>query len=176
MENRPTPPAGPSVGFSIGPMEAGHMEKVLGIERLSHPHPWSADLFLRELENPLSDIDLLWFGNDLAGYLCSWLVADELHILNVATAPDFRRRGVAAALLRHVIDRARGRGMQRTFLEVRAGNIGAISLYRSFGFTVVSRRLRYYGDGEDALVMEVYDPLNSEAFLTCPSTSRREKQ
>lgn len=140
--------------FRIVAMTPADMEQVLDIEAQCHSHPWSADLFRRELDNHLSRVDLLWAGEKLAGYLCSWLVEDELHILNVATAPAFRRRGIAKALLRHVLVRGATRGVRRAFLEVRAGNDGAIGLYRSFGFDTVSRRRRYYADGEDALIME----------------------
>jgi ribosomal-protein-alanine N-acetyltransferase len=142
------------VRFEIRGMTSDDLEKVLEVERQCHTHPWSADLFRRELENPFARVDLLWFENELCGYLCSWFIQDELHILNVATAPLFRRRGIASALMNHVLARSVKGGMERAFLEVRAGNAGAVALYQSFGFATVSRRQRYYADGEDALVME----------------------
>lgn len=137
----------------IRPMTMSDLDQVVAVERLCHAHPWSAELFQRELANPISTIDLLWFGDTLAGFLCVWMIGGELEILNVATAPACRRRGVAAALMRHAFERGRSQGLQSAFLEVRVGNTGAIELYRKFGFTVVSRRPRYYADGEDALVM-----------------------
>lgn len=135
-------------------MAIDDLEQVVAVERLCHAHPWSAELFKRELANPVSSVELLWLGDALAGFLCSWLIAGELEILNVATAPDFRRRGVAAALMQHVFDRARSQGLTSAFLDVRVGNTGAIELYRRFGFSVVSRRSGYYADGEDALLMQ----------------------
>jgi ribosomal-protein-alanine N-acetyltransferase len=80
-------------------------------------------------------------------------VAGEVQIQNVATAPAFRRQGVAACLLSHVFEQARGSGFESAWLEVRIGNAPAIALYERFGFTVVGRRTNYYADGEDALVM-----------------------
>jgi [ribosomal protein S18]-alanine N-acetyltransferase len=138
----------------IRPMTMNDLDQVVAVERLCHAHPWSAELFARELANPISRVDLLWFGDKLAGFLCSWMVGAELEILNVATSPACRRRGVADALMRHVFARARSQGLTSAFLEVRVGNIEAINLYRKFGFTVVSRRPRYYADGEDALLMQ----------------------
>lgn len=140
--------------YIIRDMSPADIDQVAAIERLCHSHPWSAELFRRELDNPLATVDLLWFDAQLAGYLCSWLVCGELNILNVATAPAFRRRGVAATLLRHVFERNRAQGVERAFLEVRVSNVGAIALYRSFGFRTVSRRQHYYADGEDAVIME----------------------
>lgn len=140
--------------FAIRGMTSDDLEKVLEVENQCHTHPWSADLFRRELENPLAGVDLMWLGDQLCGYLCSWFIQDELHILNVATAQAFRRRGIASALMNHVLTRSVKSGMDRAFLEVRAGNAGAVALYRAFGFETVYRRPRYYPDGEDALVME----------------------
>lgn len=138
----------------IRPMTMSDLEQVVAVERLCHDHPWSAELFQRELTNPVSTIDLFWLGDTLAGFLCSWMVGGELEILNVATAPAFRRRGVAAALMRHVFARARRQGLESAFLEVRVGNTGAIDLYHRFGFSIVAKRSRYYADGEDALLMQ----------------------
>jgi ribosomal-protein-alanine N-acetyltransferase len=139
----------------IRPMQPSDLARVVEIENLCYPNPWSAELFERELDNPLAAVDLLWVEGEIAGYLCSWLVSGELNILNVAVVPAFRRRGAAAALLRYVIEKSRRQGLERSFLEVRVGNAGAIELYRSFGFKPVSIRKRYYPDGEDAVVMEL---------------------
>ncbi|NIQ95916.1 MAG: GNAT family N-acetyltransferase, partial [Desulfuromonadales bacterium] len=62
--------------------------------------------FRAELENPCSHIDLLISDDKIAGYICSWEIAGELEIQNIATGPDFRRRGFAEQLLQTVIDRA----------------------------------------------------------------------
>lgn len=140
---------------AIRSMTPEDLARVAAVERLCQTHPWSAELFSRELENPFSTIDLYCLDGSVAGFLCSWYVQGEMEILNVATAPAFRRRGVARKLLHHALDRGRQQGLDRTFLEVRVGNEGAIALYRSFGFLPIATRKRYYADGEDALVMEL---------------------
>ncbi|MBK7396289.1 MAG: GNAT family N-acetyltransferase [Myxococcales bacterium] len=86
-------------------------------------------------------------------FLCAWLVADELHILNVATDTTHRRRGHAGRLLTHALRFAAEQGVRMLLLEVRRSNAPAIGLYRAFGFTAMGIRARYYGDGEDAVEM-----------------------
>jgi ribosomal protein S18 acetylase RimI-like enzyme len=76
-----------------------------------------------------------------------------VQIQNVATAPAFRRQGVAERLLTGVFLQCRAHDFESAWLEVRVTNAPAITLYERFGFTAVSRRTRYYADGEDALVM-----------------------
>ena len=91
----------------------------------------------------------------ITGYLCRWLVAGEFHILNVAVHPDFRRRGVGAALIAEAVAEAQAAKAQLMILEVRRSNLGARRLYRKFGFEERRLRRNYYGPGEDALVMEL---------------------
>jgi ribosomal-protein-alanine N-acetyltransferase len=93
-------------------------------------------------------------------YLVTWHVADELHILNVATSPPFRRRGIARALMDQALEYARSHAIRIVVLEVRRSNAAAIRLYRTLGFFVTSLRRNYYNDnGEDALdMMLVLDP------------------
>lgn len=136
-------------------MERTDLSEVVAIEALCHDHPWSEALFLRELENPVARIDIGELGGSIAGFLCSWTVADEVEIHDVVTAPAFRRQGVAVALLRHLLARGRGEGAERVVLEVRVGNVSAIALYSRFGFRGTGRRKGYYSDGEDALLMEL---------------------
>jgi ribosomal-protein-alanine N-acetyltransferase len=140
--------------FSIRTMEAADLAAVVELERVCHITPWPERLFKDELSQAFSTIDLLWHGECLVGYICSWQVCDEVHILNVAVAPAWRRHGLARRLLEHVMLRARARGCERALLEVRAGNQGAVALYRAFDFEVIGHRSKYYADGEDALVME----------------------
>lgn len=141
--------------YSIRPMEEKDLDAVLQAERECHSHPWSAEIFRRELVNPVSCRRLLILDGQPAAYLCAWYLVGELHIHNIATRPAFRRRGLALELLKSMIDECRNNGLERVFLEVRAGNVGAIALYRAFGFFETGRRQGYYSDGEDALLMEL---------------------
>lgn len=139
--------------FFIRCCELTDLPAVLAIENSSYPRPWSEQQFLQELQATYSRVDLLSLDSDLAGYICYWLAAGEMHILNVATASDFRRKGVARKLLVHAFSQAKASNIESAYLEVRTGNIGAISLYRDFGFNDDCIRRAYYGDGEDALLM-----------------------
>lgn len=87
------------------------------------------------------------------GYLLTWHVADELHVHNVAVHPDARRRGVARALLEEAERYMRAHGVVDAWLEVRRTNLAAVRLYQALGYEVSGERLRYYDDGEDALLM-----------------------
>ena len=139
--------------LKIRPLREIDLETVLNIENACYPDPWSESHFRQELAQAHAFVDLCWSGDELTGYLCYWLIADEMQILNVATAPEVQRQGIARFLLQHALDACLARGMTRAYLEVRVGNLAAISLYRSFGFIEDGLRPRYYSDGEDALLM-----------------------
>jgi ribosomal-protein-alanine N-acetyltransferase len=149
--------------LSIRRMVAEDLERVLELQRQAFAHPWSADLFKRELTHDWSTILL---AEDLApgeqgseprrllGFLIFWLVHDELHVLNLATDPIHRRRGVARALMNRTMATGREHKCVLATLEVRRGNEPAINLYRSFGFRAVGIRPNYYAEErEDAIVM-----------------------
>ena len=87
------------------------------------------------------------------GYFGFQVILEEGHIMNLAVHADYRRRGLGELLLLDLYEQARSRGVVHLTLEVRASNLAAQGLYQKYGFQVEGRRLRYYGDGEDALIM-----------------------
>ena len=98
----------------------------------------------------------VWVARDAGtpiAYLVAWHVADELHLLAIATRTDVRRKGAARALVRRLVDHGFDKDVLHIFLEVRASNEAAIALYRSFGFYRLNVRKAYYADGEDAIEM-----------------------
>ena len=87
-------------------------------------------------------------------FLNYWWVVDEIHVLNLATLPEARRRGCARALMHEVMEFARGHLVRTMTLEGRATNCAATRLYESLGFESIGVRAHYYRDtGEDAHVM-----------------------
>jgi ribosomal-protein-alanine N-acetyltransferase len=149
--------------FSIRRMVPEDLDRVLELQKQAFAHPWSADLFKRELTHDWSTILLaedLVQGEQgresprLLGFLIFWLVHDELHVLNLATDPIHRRRGVARALMTRTLATGREHKCVLATLEVRRSNEPAISLYRSFDFRAVGIRPNYYAEErEDAIVM-----------------------
>ncbi|HYL10986.1 MAG TPA: ribosomal protein S18-alanine N-acetyltransferase [Candidatus Acidoferrales bacterium] len=90
----------------------------------------------------------------IVGFVITRCASDELEILQLGTAPEFRRQGVASALLAAAFVAAASQGVRRAFLEVRASNAPAISLYQAAGFHLTGRRPNYYSaPAEDGLRM-----------------------
>jgi ribosomal-protein-alanine N-acetyltransferase len=92
-------------------------------------------------------------SDDVVALLVAWHVSDELHVLNVATRADRRRRGAARSLMHGMLAYAREKHVKHVLLEVRRSNRGAIALYRALGFFAMGIRARYYPDDEDAVEM-----------------------
>ena len=96
----------------------------------------------------------------MAGVSLIRTVQDETELLTLAVKPDFRRRGIARALLKAAMEDAWAAGGASMYLEVSDENTAALDLYRTTGFVPVGRRTRYYrsvsGDGSlvDAIVMQ----------------------
>ncbi len=147
----------------LRPMRVLDLDEVMRIESSAHRHPWSFELMRRELEHDwsravlaveragLAPLDLV---ERIVGYIVFWLVHDELHVLNVATDPAFRRRGAGRTLMLEAEAHGHRHGARLSTLEVRRSNTAALKLYGSLGYREVGVRRRYYQeDGEDALIM-----------------------
>ncbi len=132
------------------------IDDVLAIEQVSFSNAWTRQMYLAELEN--TGVSFCYLAKNALGRsigFCSfWRVLDELHINNLAVLPDFRRGGVATALLAHVLEEGAALGARRATLEVRRSNDPARLLYERFGFTIAGVRPAYYTKPvEDALVL-----------------------
>lgn len=139
----------------ITTMRAEDIVEVHGIVAASMPAPWTAEMILEELGRDWAHVWVLRDepGGPILAVIDFWLVADELHVLNLATLPSARRRGHAQRLMSEATDFARRHGASVLTLEVRASNQSAIALYRKLEFLPIGLRRKYYSDGEDALVM-----------------------
>lgn len=137
-------------------MTEADLDEVLALERVCFPDPWSEESFRHELDGVRDGVypRVARLQGRLAAYLIAWFVLDEAHLANIATNPEFRRRGVAQALLDDLLLEARRREAKLIVLEVRVSNEAAIRLYRQYGFREVAIRRNYYArQKEDALVM-----------------------
>jgi ribosomal-protein-alanine N-acetyltransferase len=135
---------------------ASEIDDVVAIEEASFTNPWTRDMYVAELDKPeVSYCYLARLANGrVVGFCSFWLVVDEIHINNLAVLPDYRRRGVAMALLGHVLRQGVQLGAIRATLEVRRSNDPARLLYERLGFAVVGVRRAYYSKPvEDAIVL-----------------------
>jgi ribosomal-protein-alanine N-acetyltransferase len=158
----------------VRPAGRADLDRVAAIERESFSDPWSRYAF----ERLLGDNRVFFVvassaaqrgeepvgrergeGGEALGYVVAWFVMNEGEIANLAVAPEARRRHVGALLLDAAIQAARTRGVEAMFLEVRASNVAARTLYASRGFAEIARRKRYYRRPvEDALVLRLLLP------------------
>jgi [ribosomal protein S18]-alanine N-acetyltransferase len=92
-------------------------------------------------------------GGRIAGYAVACAEKRNAEIASLAVHPDYRRRGVADALMRHTCAQLRAAGVRRVELMVRAGNTAGAQLYRSLGFRRVRMVAGYYEDGGDGFLM-----------------------
>jgi [ribosomal protein S18]-alanine N-acetyltransferase len=144
-------------GITIRDMTEGDLKEVLAIERAAFSEPWSENMFRQELRLPLSNcLTANTADEGIAGYIIFWMIAGEVHLHSIAVRKDLQERGVASALMREMVRRAREQCALCAILEVRPSNEKARRLYDKFGFKVQGIRPLYYSDtGEDALVMWV---------------------
>jgi [ribosomal protein S18]-alanine N-acetyltransferase len=149
------------IEFIIEFMQLEDLLEVVDIEETSGLNRWGYDSYKRELYTNPDSVMLVarsphLEGRGVIGFFAGWTVADEMHINNIASHPDYRRIGVGRKLIEHAIQEGGMRGVSFVLLEVRASNEAAQTLYKKLGFSYVSRRRDYYrSPTEDAFVMRL---------------------
>lgn len=147
-------PSGDGQVYLAG-LKIGDVREVHKIESASYLTPWTASAFERACEDDQEEFWVARLAGKIVGYAGFRKEPELGHIVNVTVHPDYRRRGIATLLLRHLFNRMRVTGYDRTYLEVRETNLAAQSLYRKLGFRPVRTVKGYYFDtGEDAVIME----------------------
>lgn len=143
--------------FSLKRMEEEDIPAVVEIENLSYPNPWREMTFRGELYNKPVSFPFVMvhkYQKKIIGHVIFWCIKDRAMINNIAVHPDFRRMGVAEAVMRQVLDKIKKTGASLVTLEVRPSNVAARSLYHKLNFEVLGIRENYYHDPpEDALIM-----------------------
>lgn len=138
----------------IEQMTAAHVAQIAEIEKLCFNDPWSENSVASELDNKLSYWLVAMEGDKVAGYVGSQTVLDWTDMMNIAVHPDYRRQGIAEALVSELQSALKDHGSRCLTLEVRASNAPAIALYEKLGFSQVGLRKNYYRNPkEDALIL-----------------------
>ena len=138
----------------IEKMNSSHVAQIAQLEKICFSDPWSEKSIASELDNKLAFWLVAAEGDTVAGYIGSQTVIDETDMMNVAVHPDFRRQGIAEALVNTLVENLQKMGSHCLTLEVRASNAPAIALYEKLGFAEIGRRKNYYRNPrEDALIL-----------------------
>lgn len=140
------------------------IEELLYIERECHSHPWSQGIFHDCFKAGYQFLGCKESGY-IVGYIVMMLAVDELHILNVCVTQSHQGQGVGKQLIEQSHAIAKKQQAVACFLEVRASNRVAQSLYQQLGYDIISTRKDYYPSTqgrEDAIIMKKH--------LTTPSS------
>ena len=157
----------------IEPATVEELPDILQIEEACFSAPWTRKMLEAELSgNPFAHFLLVKQVSpdtggsiSIVGYLCFWVVFEEVRLMNLAVIESMRRRGIARALVSQALKVGSAQSARCAVLELRVSNHVAHDLYRRLGFRDVTTRSRYYTNPtEDALLMEL-DPIVSESDL-----------
>ena len=150
--------------FKLRKFTPNDLQSVMQINRMCLPENYT-DYFFIDLHERFSETFIVAEENrKIAGYIMCRIevglssnilggLIRKGHVVSIAVLPEYRRRGVAQALIRAAI---RGMGYYKAklcFLEVRVTNTVGIALYKKLGFEISKTHEGYYSDGESAYVM-----------------------
>lgn len=157
--SKSSPSSGPGLQPELVRLTEADLPGVMELERLAYDEPWTEANFRAEFQRRITYCLGFKAGSIVAAHCFFWLVGPEIHLLNVAVRPEYRRLGLARRLLTAMLTIGRRSGVDMVFLEARASNRPALALYESMGFAATNRRSDYYEDGEDAVLMTLNMPV-----------------
>lgn len=159
------------LAWTIEPATADSLSDILAIEEACFSAPWTRKMLEAELSgNPFAHFLLARQTKgaeteveSIVGYLCYWIVFEEVRLMNLAVIESMRHRGIARSLVMAALQTGLSQSAHRAVLEVRASNEAAKALYHALGFHDLAVRSKYYSNPvEDALLMEL-DPIVLES-------------
>ncbi len=137
-------------------MKSSDIDKILYIEQTVFSDPWSASMIADMYE---SDYDYIWVADkdgDIIAYINMRILSHEAELMRIAVLECYRGRGLAYKLMQEAVQLCTERNADSIFLEVRASNQPAISLYKKYNFYEIGRRKAYYSNpSDDALLMRM---------------------
>lgn len=141
--------------IEVSPAVPADAEELSRLEAACFSHPRSKAAVLSEIGQPERYLLLVCkVRGELAGYVGLEYVLDEGYITDLAVFPEYRRQGIATELMRELERRGRELKLRFLTLEVRAGNLAALELYRALGYQEAGRRPGFYSDPkEDAVLL-----------------------
>jgi len=129
------------------------LDALAEIEKKCIPDPWSINSFRAEFAAKGSVFLAARQDGVICGFVTASTVLDEVCISNVAVLPEYRKQGIAEALVREQMKNK----MSFITLEVRESNLKAISLYTKCGFKNVGIRPNFYTDPTENAIIMTYE-------------------
>ena len=138
-------------------MDIKDLDEVSSIETSDSLTPWSKNMFVEEIRNPLAYCFVMKTEDGskqpVIGFICFRNITEESELLNIGVHPDYRQLGIGKKLMQFYIDFSRQRGIKTFYLEVHSSNQSAIHLYQLFSYQLSGRRKKFYQGKFDALLM-----------------------
>ena len=168
--------------WTIGAANLESLSEILAVEEACFSAPWTRKMLEGELSgNPFAHFLVARPRREeeaskqaILGYLCYWIVFEEVRLMNLAVIESMRHRGIARSLVSTALRTGVSQSAHRAVLEVRASNRAAQALYQGFGFSQTAVRPKYYTNPvEDAVLMELDPIVVGDAGSTGGHTSLR---
>ncbi len=124
------------------------LETVMTIESSSHPNAWPRKVFWNYLKSPMTRAVMLEVDKAPRAFTIASVEGLSCHLLNIAVAPEWRRKGLATAAIDDLENYARQKTLVEIYFEVRESNLPAQMLYKKLGYSAVDILRGHYGNDD----------------------------
>ena len=131
------------------------LAEVIAIEQACFEFPWREEDFLDCLRQRNCIGMVAEHDGRVIGFMIYEVPKNRIHLLNIATAPEFRHRGVARQMVRKLTGKLVNQKRSKIVLEVRETNLPALLFFRTLGFRATNILRNFYEEmSEDAYLMQ----------------------
>jgi len=150
--------------FTLRRFKPSDLDWVMNINRICLPENYTTFFFMELYQRFPETFIVAEEDGEVVGYIMCRIetgtpsfkllgIARKGHVISIAVLPEHQREGIGYALMQEAMEAMMNYKARECYLEVRASNVAAVSLYRKMGFEVARTIGGYYADGEDAYVM-----------------------
>ena len=143
--------------YEIRPLTDRHQKEVmrLNLRCFKNGENYTRHTFAYLLGDPKTlSYRIVTPNDEMVGFIFVMIAENgSAHLTTIGVTPEHRRRGLAEKLLAHAEEALRRRNINTIMLEVRVSNTSAQNLYKTNGYSIVQRVVKYYNNGEDCFLM-----------------------
>ena len=139
--------------MEIKPLTKEDIPYVVALEEELLLETLGVEMLQAELHNKYAHFLCAKEQDKVIGYIGAWIIDDSCEVINFVVDKSYQHQGNGQALFNELVKLALDKKALYICLEVRISNQPAINFYYKNGFKEINRRISYYKNGEDAIVL-----------------------
>jgi len=107
----------------------------------------------KNYDEPSNKIKVICINEQIIGFIDYSILYERAELNYIYIIDQYKKQGFASKLMTYMLSDLKDNSVLNITLEVNVNNLNALNLYKKFGFSIVSKREKYYKNGDDGYLM-----------------------